>query len=214
MNVILFGAPGAGKGTQGALLAERHGLVRLATGDLLRDARRDGTALGREATKYMDAGELVPDGVILGMVREVMAGGAAGGFLFDGFPRTTAQADGLDRLLGDLGQPLDVVFVLDVDDETLVKRLSGRLSCPSCGAIYNRHADPPAQPGVCDRCGTTLVERPDDREETVRRRLAVYREQTAPVIAHYRAGGRRVVEIDGGRPVAVVQADLVARLGP
>lgn len=209
MNLILFGAPGAGKGTQGALLSEKHGLLRLSTGDLLRDAIRRETRLGREAKGFMDAGELVPDGVILGMVREAMQQTAdARGFIFDGFPRTVTQAEGLTALLEDLGRPLDAVIVLDVDDESIVRRLSGRLSCPQCQAVYNIHSEPPRVAGRCDRCGAALVQREDDRPETVRRRLAVYREQTAPLIGFYEAGDAPVYHVDGDRPIEEVQAEL------
>ncbi len=213
MDIILFGPPGAGKGTQGALLAERHGLSRLSTGDLLRDARRDGTPLGLEAKRFMDAGELVPDEVILGLVREVMSDGRGGkGFIFDGFPRTTAQAGGLSRLMSELGRALKAVIVLDVDDETLVRRLSGRLWCTRCGRVYNVHTDPPTNTSRCDACGGDLIQRPDDREETVRRRLEVYRAQTEPVIRWYEAAGTRVHRVDGDRPVAAVQQGIEAIL--
>jgi adenylate kinase len=209
MHIILFGPPGAGKGTQGELLAERFDLVRLSTGDLLREALREGTPLGLEAKRYMEAGELVPDDVILGMVREVLEREAGrGGFIFDGFPRTRAQAEGLDALLASLGTSLDAVLVLDVDDDTIVRRLSGRLSCPKCGAIYNLHSNRPTRAGICDACGTELVQRQDDREETIRRRLAVYREQTAPVLDHYADMGTDIRHIPGGREVDAVQAEL------
>jgi adenylate kinase len=208
MDIILFGPPGAGKGTQGELLAERRGLVRLSTGDLLRDALRNGTELGREAKRFMEAGELVPDDVILGMVREVMKERSAAGFIFDGFPRTTAQAEGLAQLLRELERRLTAVVLLDVDDETIVRRLSGRLACSQCGAIYNVHSGPPAQAGACDACGGDLVQRADDREETVRRRLEVYRAQTEPVVAWYEGHDVPVVRLNGDRAVEAVQADL------
>jgi adenylate kinase len=209
MHIILFGPPGAGKGTQGELLAEQFDLVRLSTGDLLREALRDGTPLGREAKRYMDAGDLVPDEVILGMVRDVLEKQSGrGGFIFDGFPRTRAQAEGLDALLASLGHSLDSVLVLDVDDDTIVRRLSGRMNCPKCGAVYNVHSNPPARAGVCDMCGTPLVQRPDDREETIRRRLAVYREQTAPVLDHYARTAVPIHKVPGDRPVESVQAEL------
>jgi adenylate kinase len=213
MNLILFGAPGAGKGTQGELLARKFGLLRLSTGDLLRDAVREDTRLGREAKAYMDAGELVSDDVILGMVREAMlAAPDAKGFIFDGFPRTVTQAEGLEALLDDVGRPLDAVIALDVDDESIVRRLGGRLSCPSCAAVYNLYTDPPARDAVCDRCGGALVQRDDDRPETVRRRLAVYQAQTAPLIGFYEAGSTPVQHVDGDRPADQVQAELQALL--
>jgi adenylate kinase len=182
---------------------------------LLREALRAGTKLGLEAKRYMDAGELVPDDVILGMVKEVMTKDTShSGFIFDGYPRTRAQAEGLDDLLKSIGQGLDAVLVLDVDDETIVRRLGGRLSCPKCGAIYNIHSEPPAQAGICDVCGSALVQRPDDREDTIRRRLAVYREQTAPVLNHYAATQVPIRHVNGERSVDAVQTDLRTVLEP
>jgi adenylate kinase len=209
MNIILFGPPGAGKGTQGALLADRYDLVRLSTGDLLREAVRQETPLGLEAKHYMDAGELVPDPVILGMVRQVMHENAGrGGFIFDGFPRTTAQAEALDALLGEIGRPIDAVLVLEVDDDVLVRRLAGRLYCPSCGNTHNLYTEPPRVAGTCDVCSGRLVQRDDDREETVRRRLEVYREQTAPVLDYYRDSGVTMARVDGDRSVDDVLSSL------
>jgi adenylate kinase len=215
MNILLFGAPGAGKGAQGERLADRFGLLRLSTGDLLRDAVKKGTSLGLEARRFMDAGELVPDSVILGLVRDALENPRDGaGVIFDGFPRTVAQAAALATLLRDLGQALDAILVLEVSDDEIVRRLSGRLSCPACRAVYNLFSDPPARTGVCDRCGTALVQRDDDREDTVRRRLAVYRDQTAPVLAWYRGTGVRIHDVPGDRGLDEVQADLVRLLGP
>lgn len=212
-DVILFGPPGAGKGTQGALLADRLGLLRLSTGDVLRDAVRRGTAMGREAQRYMDAGELVPDDVILGIVRDYLAGEAATtGVIFDGFPRTLPQAERVDALLEELDRKLGGVLVLDVDSDTLIRRLSGRRSCSSCGATYNIYFDPPRDEGRCDRCGSALTQRADDDAATVKRRLEVYREQTEPLIAHYRKAGAAVHHVDGDRPVADVNRDLVELL--
>ncbi|MEX0892679.1 MAG: adenylate kinase [Gemmatimonadota bacterium] len=214
MNVILFGAPGAGKGTQGELLAAGRGLERLSTGDLLRDAVRRKTPLGLRAQAVMAAGELVPDDVILGIVRDFMAERpTAQGFIFDGFPRTVAQAEALDKLLRELDRPLDAVVVLEVADDELVRRLTGRRSCSNCGAIYHMVFEPPAEPGVCDRCGGELTQRADDQEDTVRRRLEVYREQTAQVLAHYARSDAPVHELDGARPPEVVQADMLRTLG-
>jgi len=210
MDLILFGPPGAGKGTQGELLAERFGLYRLSTGDMLREAVRAGTELGRRAQGIMAAGELVPDDLILAMVREVMVSDkAAKGVIFDGFPRTEAQAAGLDTMLDGLGRPLSAVLVLGVDDDVIVRRLSGRRACTSCGAVYHLETDPPKKDGICDTCGSALVQRPDDAPETIRRRLAVYREQTEPVLEHYRKASTPVHEIDGDRPIDDVQATLV-----
>lgn len=206
-RLILLGAPGAGKGTQGALLAKRHGVQQVSTGDLLRDAVRRGSELGRKAKAFMDAGELVPDDVILGMAREVLADADAG-FVLDGFPRTLEQARGLDALMDELGIALDAVVVLDVPDDVLVKRISGRRSCPECKAVYNVFFDPPSTPGVCDRCGTALVERPDDDPGTVKRRLEVYRRQTEPLIAFYEESGVPVRTVDGRQDVEDVQAAI------
>jgi adenylate kinase len=209
-DVILFGPPGAGKGTQGALLTERLQLLRLSTGDVLRDAVRRGTAMGREAQRYMDAGDLVPDDVILGIVRDYLAGEAAEtGVIFDGFPRTLEQARRVDALLDELDRTLAAVLVLDVDADTLVKRLSGRRSCATCGATYNIWFEPPRVEGICDRCGSALTQRADDDAATVQRRLDVYREQTEPLIEHYRSAGAAVHTVDGDREVEDVQRDLV-----
>jgi adenylate kinase len=204
MRLILLGAPGAGKGTQGALLAKKHGLQRIVTGDILRTAVRNDTALGREARRFMDAGELVPDALILEMLREVL-GDAGSGFIMDGFPRTLDQARSLDHTLEDMGLELDAVLVLEAPDDVLVKRISGRRSCPECGAVYNIYLEPPSQPDTCDRCGATVVQRADDSEETVLNRLRVYRRQTRPLIEYYRAGGVSVQILDGHRPVDEVQ---------
>jgi adenylate kinase len=213
MNLILFGPPGAGKGTQGALLAERFGVRRISTGDLLRDAARLGTPLGREAKRFMDAGELVPDDVILGLIREQLEAGGAG-VLFDGFPRTLPQAEELARLLAELGAPLRAVLVLSVPDDTIIRRLAGRRSCPRCGRVYNVHFDPPEVNGRCDACGAELVQREDDREATVQNRLDVYRAQTEPVLEYYRDTGTPIHTVDGDRPVEAVQDALVERIAP
>ncbi|MBR9990721.1 MAG: adenylate kinase [Gemmatimonadetes bacterium] len=212
-DLILFGPPGAGKGTQGALLAERLGLLRLSTGDVLRDAVRRGTAMGREAQRYMDAGDLVPDDVIIGIVRDYLAGEAADtGVIFDGFPRTLPQAKRLDDLLEELNRPLQAVLVLEVESDVLIKRLSGRRSCAGCGATYNVYFDPPREEGLCDRCGAALSQRADDDPATVQRRLAVYAEQTEPLIVHYRKSDTDVHHIDGEQSVDHVQRELVELL--
>jgi adenylate kinase len=204
MRLILLGAPGVGKGTQGALLAERHGLRRVATGDILREAVRNETPLGRHARQYMEAGELVPDDLILEMIREVLAD-TDSGFILDGFPRTIQQAESLDGMLDDMGIELDAVVVLEAPDDTLVKRISGRRSCARCAAVYNVHYDPPRTPDLCDRCGGELVQRTDDREETVLHRLRVYRRQTEPLIQYYHRSDVTVETVDGHRSVDQVQ---------
>ncbi len=214
MVVILLGPPGVGKGTQAVRLAEDAGWAHVSTGDLLRAARREGTELGKRAQSYMDKGELVPDELILDLVREHLRGIDAGtGILFDGFPRTTAQAEGLEHVLEDVGRRVDRVVVFEAPAETLVKRLSGRRSCPECGAVYNVHFTPPQRPGVCDRCGTELVHRKDDVPETVQRRLEVYQEETEPLIAWYADHDAEQVHVEADRDVDEVQADFRDAVG-
>lgn len=207
--MVLLGPPGVGKGTQGELLASDRRARRIATGDLLRAAVREGTELGRRAKRIMDAGELVPDDVIVGLVREALQGlGAQEGVVFDGFPRTQAQALALDEALAELGRSVDRVLVLEGADEVLVRRLSGRRSCPSCGAVYNLYLAPPQEDERCDRCGEALLRRSDDDPQTVRHRLAVYREETAPLIAHYEERGAMLVRVDGGGTVETVRCRI------
>jgi adenylate kinase len=209
MHLILLGAPGAGKGTQGALLSQRLGIPKIATGDILRDAVRQGSELGREAKRYMDAGELVPDEVILGLVRDALTSPEASkGAIFDGFPRTIPQAEGVDAILAELGRSLDGVVVIEVADEAIVERMSGRRTDPETGTVYHvKHNPPPS--GIEDR----VVQREDDREETVRRRLAVYREMTAPLVDFYERAGLPIHRIDGSRPIDEVQEELLERVG-
>jgi adenylate kinase len=209
MNIILFGPPGAGKGTQGDLLAAAGGLRKLSTGDLLREAVRAGTPLGQEARKFMDAGELVPDQVMVGLVKETLLFDQSGkGFILDGFPRTLPQARALDTMLSDIHRPLGAVLVLDIEDDAIVKRLSGRRACPQCDAVYNDFSDPPRVSGMCDRCGHQLAQRKDDEATTVQRRLDVYREQTAPVLDYYRKSAVPVYVIAGDQPIDTVQHEL------
>jgi adenylate kinase len=207
MIVILLGPPGVGKGTQGKLLCDSRGFRHIATGDLLRAARREGTELGRKAQEYMDRGELVPDTVIIGMVEEVLRDlGDAPGVVMDGFPRTVPQAEAFDEALEGLGLKVDRVLVMTAPDEVLVKRVAGRRSCPACGSIYNVYYSPPAEDGICDSCGGELTQRKDDTVETVKNRLEVYRRQTEPLIAHYEESSSTVVAVDGDQSVEVVQA--------
>ncbi len=207
VRLILMGAPGAGKGTQGDRLAERFGIPRLSTGDMLREARKQGTELGREAQRYMDAGDLVPDDVILGIVAEALdAPASAPGFLFDGFPRTVAQAEGLAGLLAERGQSLDAVLTLDVPDEELVERLSGRRVCESCGLVT--HTAKTGGSDRCRECAGRLVRRSDDHPDTVRRRLQVYRDQTAPVLEYYGRSVTGLTVVDGTGSVGEVAVRL------
>jgi adenylate kinase len=212
--VILLGPPGVGKGTQGVLLAEGTGLHHLSTGDLLRKNRKEGTDLGREAQGYMDRGELVPDDLILNMVRETLAAlESHEGVVFDGFPRTEGQARRLGPVLEQLDRRVDLVVVLEADDDVIVRRLAGRRSCPGCGAVYNVHTSPPAAEGRCDRCGTELVHREDDRPETVRRRLEVYRAETEPLVRHYQESAATVAFVAGEGSVEEVQAEVRSAVG-
>lgn len=195
MRLVLMGPPGAGKGTQGAKLARRYGIPRYSTGDILRAARRQGTELGRAAQEYMDAGELVPDDVILGMMREALSSDeAAEGFLLDGFPRTVPQAEGLADLLRDLDLELDAVVDLDVPDDEIVRRLSARRVCTDCGSVAPADTKDDAP---CPDCGGELRRRSDDDPATVRRRLEVYRDETAPVLDWYEDSDTRVVRVPG-----------------
>ncbi len=192
--VVLLGPPGVGKGTQGVRLAREGGWDHLSTGDLLRKALERGTALGKEARSYMEAGELVPDGVIVGLVGETLATSAPGrSVVLDGFPRTVAQAEALDDTLAKAGRAVDRVCLLEAPEEVIVKRISGRRSSPG-GRVYNVHFDPPVREGFCDDTGEPLIHRADDRPETVRKRLAVYRRDTVPLVGLYEERGvlRRV----------------------
>lgn len=190
MRVILLGPPGAGKGTQAKMLSERYDVPQISTGDILRAAVGAGTPLGKEAKAYMDRGALVPDEVVIGIVRDRLAEpDCQGGYLLDGFPRTVAQAEALTHMLRDLGAPLPGVVNLDVGEGELVRRLSGRRTCQGCGELFHVEFHPPRVEGTCDKCGGTLIQREDDREETIRRRLQVYREQTEPLIGYYKTQG-------------------------
>lgn len=196
-HLIFLGPPGAGKGTQAKRIMETYGLVQLSTGDILRENRRLQTPLGQKAQSYMDAGELVPDEIILDMVAaELDKPELSKGYILDGFPRTVPQAEGLSRLLADRGQQLDHVLVLEVPREELLKRLTSRRTCRTCGHIYNLLFNPPKVAGRCDYDGGELYQRPDDREETVLNRLRVYQNQTEPLIDYYQRQGL-VRSIDG-----------------
>jgi adenylate kinase len=215
MRVVLLGPPGAGKGTQAHRLATRWSVPQVATGDMLREAVAHGTRLGLEARRYMDAGDLVPDAVIIGLVRERLAQpDGRKGFVLDGFPRTAAQAEALDRLLEAEGTPLDRVVLFQVADDEPVARLSGRWVCRNCGRNYHVTLSPPRVPGRCDACGGELYQRTDDEEATVRRRLAVYARDTRPLVDYYRQRGL-LTTISGTGTMDAVHAELVrATEGP
>lgn len=212
MRLILLGPPGAGKGTQAARITGSLGVPHISTGDILRGNVREGTELGVRAKSYMDAGDLVPDELIIAMVGDRLTeDDAADGFLFDGFPRTVGQAEALDTLLADQNRPLDAVVELDVDHEEVVRRLTGRRTCAGCGRIWHVEFDPPASPDVCDACGGELTQRADDDEAVVRNRLEVYREQTEPLSAYYAEQGL-LRTIDALGEVAEVTARIEAVL--
>jgi adenylate kinase len=198
MNVILLGPPGAGKGTQAKRLEKRHNLIQLSTGDMLRAAVASGSELGRKAKSVMDAGHLVPDDLMIAMIADrIGQADCANGFILDGFPRTTPQAEALDRMLAVKGLQLQAVIEMQVDEEVLVDRIIGRYTCARCGAGYHDRYQKPKTAGVCDNCGgTEFKRRADDTEETVRTRLAAYQAQTAPILPYYR--GRGVLQaVDG-----------------
>ena len=191
MDLILLGPPGAGKGTQAKLMVDKWKIPQVSTGDILRSAVREGAALGVEAKGFMDRGELVPDRVVIGIIAErLKEEDAADGFILDGFPRTLPQAEALQNILDDLGRDTDHVISIEVDDEELVTRLTGRRMCKGCGESFHVVFNPSVREGVCDRCGGELYQRDDDKEDTIRQRLAVYSEQTQPLITYYEKQGK------------------------
>jgi adenylate kinase len=185
-RVVLLGAPGAGKGTQAKMLIEKYKIPQISTGDILRKAVADGTPLGKEAKVIMDSGGLVSDTIVLGLVEErIKQPDCKAGFILDGFPRNTAQAEALDKILSGMGMPLTAALNIDVDMNDLLKRLTGRRTCKSCQQMYNIYFSPPKKEGICDKCGGALFQRDDDKEETIKKRLDVYTKQTAPLIDYY-----------------------------
>jgi adenylate kinase len=212
-NLILLGPPGAGKGTQAGLIVAEYGIPHISTGDILRSAVKNQTQMGLEAKKYMDAGELVPDSVVIGIVRErLQEPDTARGFLMDGFPRTIPQAEALDAALEGLGRGVTKTLVILVDEEDLVRRLTGRRICRVCQAPFHVMFNPPKREGVCDKCGGELYQRDDDSEATVRNRLEVYRNQTEPLIGYYDEAGV-VARIDGAQAPDEVYEDIRMALG-
>ncbi|MCB0342953.1 MAG: adenylate kinase [Bdellovibrionales bacterium] len=211
MNILLFGPPGAGKGTQSSMLVEKMGMSHISTGDLFRHAIKNKTPLGLEAQSYTDKGDLVPDSVVIGMVDEVVRGLEGKGFILDGFPRTVPQAKALDEMLEKYSLKVDKALFLEVPEEQLVARLSGRRVCKDCGAVYHAQTHPPKAEGVCDQCGGDVVQRTDDQEEAVRHRLKVYKNSTEPVKVFYQERDS-LVEVDGTGDVMAVFGRLESQL--
>lgn len=212
MNLILLGPPGAGKGTQAKYLIEHLGIPQISTGDMLRAAVAAGTEMGLKAKACMDSGSLVPDSVVIGIVRDRLQEEDCGnGFILDGFPRTVPQADALQKNLKDLDKELQAVISLEVDTEALVARLTGRRTCRGCGRGFHVSFDPPVKAGVCDGCGGELYQRDDDQEVTIRNRMQVYQDQTSPLVDYYQQSGI-LASIDGMQDIAVVKEDILAAL--
>ncbi len=195
MKIVIIGPPGAGKGTQAKIISERLGLFHISTGDIFRKAIKDQTPVGVEAKKYIDKGALVPDEITAGIIKDRIAyKDCDEGYILDGFPRTIGQARALDNILADKGETIDYVINISLDEDTLIKRMGGRRICDSCGALYHIDDYPPKKDGECDKCGAALSQREDDKEDTIRRRLTVYKEQTLPIISYYKDKGI-VVEV-------------------
>jgi adenylate kinase len=211
MRLIFLGGPGSGKGTQAKKLVEKFNLAHISTGDLLRAAIKEGSELGLTAKKFVDAGDLVPDEVILGMIKDKLTS-LDGGFIFDGFPRTLAQAEGLEKLLGELNLSIDKVVNLNVDDAVIIDRLSARRMCKTCGFEYNLKTRPPKKEGICDLDGGELYQRSDDNEDTIKNRLETYHEKTKPIEDFYRKIGN-LVDIDGARGFDEVSASIIESIG-
>ncbi|MGE5372716.1 MAG: adenylate kinase [Solirubrobacterales bacterium] len=214
MNVILFGPPGAGKGTQAEFIAENFQIAHIATGDMFREAVAQQTDLGKKAQEYMNAGKLVPDAVTIGIVKErISQADCDNGFLLDGFPRTTVQAVALDEMLASMGRRIDVIIHIEVPNELLIQRLSGRQLCKKCNSIFHKTFTPPRVADTCDKCGTPLYQREDDKEETAVRRLKVYADETRPVLDFYKAKGL-IRTINGAQERETVTEDIKNALEP
>lgn len=212
MRIVLLGPPGAGKGTQAKKIADQYGIVHISTGDLFRDNIKNQTPLGKKAKAYMNAGNLVPDELVIALVEDRIAkDDCQNGYLLDGFPRTVAQASALSDYTEKTGKPLDFALSIEVPEEKLIDRIVGRRVCPNCGASYHVTFNPPKKDGVCDRCGGTLTQRKDDTEATVKNRLDVYNKETAPLIDYYRCKDI-LATVNGDQDVDVVTADIFKAL--
>ena len=213
MNIMLFGAPGAGKGTQAKFIIDRYGIPQISTGDILRAAIAEGTAMGLEAKKYMDEGKLVPDSTIIGIIKDRLSEeDCKKGFILDGFPRTLAQAEALEKLMKEMNIKLDKVISLNVPDELIVGRVTGRRVCKDCGASFHVEFNPAKKEGVCDLCNGDLIQRKDDTAETVNKRLSSYHEQTAPLFDFYTERGI-LVDLDGTKDIKDITKEIFDILG-
>jgi len=209
MRIILLGGPGAGKGTQAQKMAEAYSIAHIATGDILRQSIKDGTELGVEAKSYMDKGQLVPDDVVIGIIKERLAqDDIQSGFVLDGFPRTVPQAEALSLLTKELNMPMDAVINIKTSSDVVVERLSGRRTCRDCQTVYHIFYSPPKKEGKCDRCDGELYQRDDDKEETIRKRLKVYEDQTFPLLEYYKTSGK-LLEVSGDVSIAEVFESIV-----
>ena len=213
MKIIMLGAPGAGKGTQAKKISEKYQIPHISTGDIFRFNIKEGTELGRKEKGYMDQGALVPDELTIGMLIDpIQKDDCSGGYVLDGFPRTIPQAESLKKAISEMGQKIDFAINVDVPDENIIQRMSGRRACISCGATYHIVYNPSKVAGVCDVCGAELVLRDDDKPETVKKRLSVYHEQTQPLIDYYEKDGA-LVNVDGTQELSKVFSDIVSILG-
>ena len=208
MNIILLGPPGAGKGTQARHLVETREMIQLSTGDMLREAKSSGSEMGQRVAEVMARGDLVTDEIVIGLIREKLTGARGGGFIFDGFPRTLAQADALGELLQDVGETLDAVVEMRVDDDALVARITGRSTCAGCGEVYHDVTKPVPEDGKCTRCGNTeFTRRADDNEDSLRQRLMEYYKKTSPLLGYYHAKGA-LKSVDGLADIETVQTSI------
>lgn len=208
MRIVLLGGPGVGKGTQAQILAEKYNVPHIATGDILRQAVKDGTEMGLKARSYMDKGLLVPDDVVIGIIEDrLVQPDAKVGMILDGFPRTVPQAEALDQLIAEMDIPLDSVVYIKASADIIIQRLSGRRTCRDCQTVYHIEHSAPKEPGICDRCGGELYQRDDDKEETIRKRIEVYENQTSPLLDYYRKAGK-LLEVSGEGAIENVNAEI------